>query len=932
MKHFLVSDSQGNAVYFDHPDGLMLCLPMANAQLMMSINFGGDGFSSMSVDGRRLFVFAHYEPLYYTAVSDEPGETDAALRMQLRVLRDLLYMQLGPHAIQRPRGMQTPHKQMKALQRISDTMCWMAGRHHAQLLDAVEWLEVNDDIKQTTLDALRRAVDQLVPHTGLHGLVFVGTKLLAQFGGGGGMRGGGRHPGASGELHPGDVALLSIMLHSHFDPHLRDMIERLIPVADYSDHAAAAAGAGGGGGGPAQPAAAANRGGSSSSRPAATEADQPAAAAASGSGSGLHQPLANAAIASSISISASGGFTHDDSHSTVTDEGLMTADEGYEGYEGFMSAAEDWDLDDSTNSIGPAAAGSAAARHSSIDLAASAGASRHMRSRSSGGVDIAAPKRRSGGTWKPLSPPAAASGQAFASVLSPMQNNDVHSASAGDVDSVATGEQVAVQLSQMLQQQLLHLAGSTDSGSDGGLQLPSSTAAASSVQGTAASGTQPAATAASQQQRAATDDDADDHGWTAAHDGRRRSRSQQQQQPQGLERRRLHARSSSTGSAAAAAGSHTQLLHQYKQQQQQPQGSVDGGADGARVAADDDVDDDADDVDDGDDGQRDADDAEDDAAADDDGALQPPPPESLAASAPIDGSSSSSMSDDDSVRSLGAESSGPADGTEQAATTPAAKQQHTSHQPHQPPTPPFYGTLYLRNALGTVHSGHTVYMGELHDGVYLVLVARPGTSGHEQQQQQAVQLAQSVVKRALKNYVDYLRTKARTHLSPLAYVHRCPGLVHFVFVDRTANRLVAPTLGPLHGQQRTPPDDASAQLQLEILRRKVWDMCCQAQQHVSQGYCSMLIKAGDFQYSYRLWVEDATGAELDLALLATPRGATQAWPREPLSYSFYKELVRRTPKAVKCYELLTLYLAVCSVPQVHMHNQTLLALLTNRPC
>ena len=40
----------------------------------------------------------------------------------------------------------------------------------------------------------------------------------------------------------------------------------------------------------------------------------------------------------------------------------------------------------------------------------------------------------------------------------------------------------------------------------------------------------------------------------------------------------------------------------------------------------------------------------------------------------------------------------------------------------------------------------------------------------------------------------------------------------------------------------------------QLLKEKIWDMCYQAQQKLSEGYFFMLMKSGAFQYSYRLWV------------------------------------------------------------------------------
>jgi hypothetical protein len=102
--------------------------------------------------------------------------------------------------------------------------------------------------------------------------------------------------------------------------------------------------------------------------------------------------------------------------------------------------------------------------------------------------------------------------------------------------------------------------------------------------------------------------------------------------------------------------------------------------------------------------------------------------------------------------------------------------------------------------------------------------------------------------------------------------------------------------------------------------KKVWDMCYQAQKHLSQGYSTMLIKSGDFQYSYRLWVEDNEGNDVSVE---------HNLPSYlPLSNSYYQDLVKKSKTGVKCYEIYSLYLGFVSVNMVARHDKKLSQLLT----
>jgi hypothetical protein len=54
----------------------------------------------------------------------------------------------------------------------------------------------------------------------------------------------------------------------------------------------------------------------------------------------------------------------------------------------------------------------------------------------------------------------------------------------------------------------------------------------------------------------------------------------------------------------------------------------------------------------------------------------------------------------------------------------------------------------------------------------------------------------------------------------LRYLHQLPGLVHFIYVDRMNNRVLAPTIGPLHGQAYTS-DIQTSQHMVKLITEKV---------------------------------------------------------------------------------------------------------------
>merc|ERR1712086_683781 len=137
-----------------------------------------------------------------------------------------------------------------------------------------------------------------------------------------------------------------------------------------------------------------------------------------------------------------------------------------------------------------------------------------------------------------------------------------------------------------------------------------------------------------------------------------------------------------------------------------------------------------------------------------------------------------------------------------------------------------------------------------------------------------------------------------------AYLEMFPGLVHFIYVDRSQDVMIAPCLTPTGQAPNSPPRE---QGENETLKQKVWAMHAQAQHRLAQGYTTLVTKAGDFRYAYYLWFEDMEGNKL--------APATELGPiTDPLDASIYRVLIKRLfpeakPGAVRCYELYTIHLS-----------------------
>lgn len=185
---------------------------------------------------------------------------------------------------------------------------------------------------------------------------------------------------------------------------------------------------------------------------------------------------------------------------------------------------------------------------------------------------------------------------------------------------------------------------------------------------------------------------------------------------------------------------------------------------------------------------------------------------------------------------------------------------------------PLFKVLFLRpgdKPVSTARelSARRVYIARLMGKITFVAVLRDdsGAAGsHAAEEQRAAldTVRDELGRSLLKDYAEYLQTRAQVHVSMLNYVYDLPGLVHFIFVDRTAHRVLVPTVTPLHGQDCTVHTPESSARMTNILRKEIWSMVSFAQSSLVRGSISTLVRRGAFLYSSRLWIEDGDGFEL----------------------------------------------------------------------
>ncbi|KAJ9592246.1 hypothetical protein L9F63_001247 [Diploptera punctata] len=136
------------------------------------------------------------------------------------------------------------------------------------------------------------------------------------------------------------------------------------------------------------------------------------------------------------------------------------------------------------------------------------------------------------------------------------------------------------------------------------------------------------------------------------------------------------------------------------------------------------------------------------------------------------------------------------------------------------------------------------------------------------------------------------------------YLEEFPGLVHFVYIDRTNHRITAPSL------------DFNSEETTSLTKRKIWAMVDFARSHLQEGQTAVMWKDTTFNYAYFLWFEDGSAAPMKPKV--SPAIAVKSFPRPGiLRGDFYKKLVdvcfpKSSPYKIHVYELYCIHLGLAT--------------------
>lgn len=104
-----------------------------------------------------------------------------------------------------------------------------------------------------------------------------------------------------------------------------------------------------------------------------------------------------------------------------------------------------------------------------------------------------------------------------------------------------------------------------------------------------------------------------------------------------------------------------------------------------------------------------------------------------------------------------------------------------------------------------------------------------------------------MVEERMAEFSEFLQVKAQKNFSMTSYLDEFPGMIHFIYIDRSMGRVISPHL-----------DYSSADKPM-VPRKKVWSMVELSRSFLQKGHMAMMWKDYAFNYSYFLWFEDSNG-------------------------------------------------------------------------
>ncbi|CAF1515172.1 unnamed protein product [Rotaria magnacalcarata] len=160
----------------------------------------------------------------------------------------------------------------------------------------------------------------------------------------------------------------------------------------------------------------------------------------------------------------------------------------------------------------------------------------------------------------------------------------------------------------------------------------------------------------------------------------------------------------------------------------------------------------------------------------------------------------------------------------------------------------------------------------------------------------------------LEDWFSFIEVKSQRNITMNFCRNEFPGLVHFVFVDRSRGLICTPALiiDDYHTLINRHSEDLEYFLEKKILAFEL--ECLSALQH---GFTSYTMSDEHFTYNYTLRLQESNGASMRLY-----KAFVQSQPPGVVHFDFYKALVDEYypwlvyQSSVICFELITVHLRV----------------------
>eukprot|EP01028_Stygiella_incarcerata_P003476 TRINITY_DN1694_c0_g1_i4.p1 TRINITY_DN1694_c0_g1~~TRINITY_DN1694_c0_g1_i4.p1 ORF type:complete len:536 (-),score=149.25 TRINITY_DN1694_c0_g1_i4:95-1702(-) len=164
--------------------------------------------------------------------------------------------------------------------------------------------------------------------------------------------------------------------------------------------------------------------------------------------------------------------------------------------------------------------------------------------------------------------------------------------------------------------------------------------------------------------------------------------------------------------------------------------------------------------------------------------------------------------------------------------------------------------------LSCPHESSTVYFTGVHRNIRLIIVSNRQRDERDDIEAQSLR---DRVKIFLKNYIELIISVEMCHIPMYSFLNPCPGLVHFVYVDRGKNIAFCPIVSELRSDLADDEHvEGSAPMHFDEaeLTNHVRKLIRFGQEAMWEGYYFASTKSTTgMQYSFRMWIEDDSGEE-----------------------------------------------------------------------